>query len=227
MVCLGNAEPEHLCEVFRNACQMEGIPNDGMTFDPNSIKDSSIREGTEYGGIRIEFLAHLGRAKVNLQFDIGIGDVVTPAPKLTNFPVLLDGAIPRLKTYPMVTAIAEKAHAMTVRGLDNSRMKDFYDIWLLSELFDHDYSTLRLAICKTYERRQTALPTSQPDCFSDEFMLMPTKQTQWNAFIRKNRLSEKPENFATAVSRIKDFLMPVFLPSANTPMKWLAAHGWE
>ena len=227
MVCFGNAEPEHLREVFRRVCQMEGIPNDGMAFDPNSIEISSIREETEYGGIRVVFLAHLARARVDLQFDIGIGDAITPSPKLTDFPVLLDGPIPRLKAYPMATAIAEKAEAMVSRGFDNSRMKDFYDIWLLTELFDHEYSSLRLAVCKTFERRGTAIPTILPDCFSEEFMQMPMKQTQWNAFVRKNRLPEKPENFTIAVSRIKDFLTPVFFPPAETPAKWMAAQGWK
>jgi len=227
MLCFGNAEPQHLREVFQSVCQLEGLPKDGMTFDPNSIEISSIREEAEYGGIRVVFRAHLARARVDLQFDIGTGDAITPAPKLTNFPVLLDGPIPRLKVYPMATAIAEKAQAMVLHGVNNSRMKDFYDIWLLAELFDHKYSTLRQAVCKTFERRNTAMPTLLPDCLSEEFMHLPIKQTQWNAFIRKNRLSEKPENFTLAVSRIRDFLMPVFFPPTEAPAKWVAAQGWK
>ena len=66
-----------------------------------------------------------------------------------------------------------------------------------------------------------------PECFSDEFMMSPMKQTQWNAFIRKNQLRENPGNFYDAALRIKSFLLPVLLPRTDTPTQWKAAQGWE
>ena len=132
-----------------------------------------------------------------------------------------------MKIYPKETSIAEKAEAMITKGFANSRMKDFYDIWLLSELFNFDYKTLRLALCNTFKRRNIPLPGSIPECFSDEFMMSPMKQTQWNAFIRKNQLRENPGNFYDAALRIKSFLLPVLLPRTDTPTQWKAAQGWE
>jgi len=227
MVCFGNADQEHLKYIFLQAAQAPVSLNDGMRFDINSLRISSIREETEYGGTRITFNGFLTAARIPLQFDIGIGDAITPPPELANFPVLLNGSVPRLKAYPMATAIAEKTEAMVSRGIINSRMKDFYDIWLLSELFDHDYSTLRKAVGNTFERRKVPIPLKTPDAWTTEFAANPIKATQWNAFLRKNVLQSAPADFGLVVARIAMFLSPVFFPPAETPAKWLAAQGWK
>lgn len=227
LLCFGQADEEHLKIIFRQLCSLPGHLEDGMSYDANSITISTIREDTEYGGTRIVLNAFLGNARIPLQFDIGIGDAITPAAETAYFPVLLGGLSPKLKIYPKETSIAEKAEAMITKGFANSRMKDFYDIWLLSELFNFGYKTLRLALCNTFKRRNIPLPGSIPECFSDEFMMSLMKQTQWNAFIRKNQLRENPGNFYDAALRIKSFLLPVLLPRTDTPTQWKAAQGWE
>ncbi len=227
MICFGNATPEYLKQVFSETCRMNNVPDDGMRFDADSIEISSIREETEYGGTRILLLAFLGRARVTLQFDIGVGDAITPPPELTDFPVLLNGPVPKLKAYPMATTIAEKSEVMVTRGIINSRLKDFYDLWLLSELFDHDYAILRLAIRNTFERRKVPMPTDMPESWTPEFAANPLKATQWAAFLRKNKTVAAPEDFSVVAERISKFLVPVFFPSEKTPGKWIAAQGWE
>ncbi len=227
MICFGNASPEHLRQVFGETCRMNNVPDDGMVFDPGSIEISSIREETEYGGTRILLLAYLGRSRVTLQFDIGVGDAITPPPELTEFPVLLNGPIPRLKAYPMATAIAEKAEVMVTRGIINSRLKDFYDLWLLSELFEHDYATLHQAVSNTFERRKVPMPIEMPEAWTPEFAANPQKATQWTAFLRRNKTVTAPPNFTVVTARIALFLVPVFFPPAKAPTKWLAAQGWR
>ena len=227
LVCFGNAEPEHLKAMFSGLCRMDADRADGMVFDADSIEISPIREETEYGGTRIILTAYLGRARIPLQFDIGVGDAITPAPELRDYPVLLDGKIPRLKTYPMATTIAEKAEVMVTRGIINSRMKDFYDVWLLSELFDHDFSTLRQAVLNTFERRQIPFPATIPEAFTVSFAESATKRIQWDAFCRKSKLQETPESFESVVTRMRDFLSPVFFPPVNAPVQWLARKGWR
>lgn len=227
LLCFGKADEQHLAFVFAQLCDAEGHDSDGMKYDTSSIKVSQIREDTEYGGTRIVLNAYLGNARVPLQFDIGIGDAITPAAEITDFPVLLDGAIPRLRVYPKETAIAEKVEAMVSKGFENSRMKDFYDIWLLSELFNFDYQVLREAICNTFTRRGTNIPEDVPICFSDEFINFPVKQTQWAAFVRKNNLRETPGDFCNAALRIKDFILPTLFPDTNFPEKWDAGKGWK
>lgn len=227
MICFGNASPEHLRQIFSELCTMNDVPNDGIVFDPASIEISPIREETEYGGTRIILLARLGRARVTLQFDIGVGDAITPPPKLTDFPVLLNGPVPRLKVYPMATTIAEKSEAMVTRGIINSRLKDFFDIWLLTELFDHDYAILRQAIHNTFKCRSVPMPVDMPESWTPEFALNPMKATQWAAFLRKNKTVTAPADFSVVVGRIAAFLVPVFFPPANMPSTWKAAQGWE
>ncbi len=198
-----------------------------MAFDAKSIGVSAIREETEYGGTRITLTGYLGTARTNLQFDVGVGDAITPAPRLTDFPVLLDGAVPRLKTYPMATVIAEKAEIMITRGILNSRMKDFYDVWLLSELFSHDYTILAQAVRNTFGRRGVSIPTEPPEAFTEAFATDSMKVTQWKAFIRKNNLLNVPSEFATVVSRIAGFLIPVFYSSKSRPTIWSPGEGWR
>jgi hypothetical protein len=198
-----------------------------MRFDINSFRLDAIREETEYSGTRITFNGFLTAARIPLQFDIGVGDAITPQPELIDFPVLLDGPVPRLKAYPMATAIAEKAEIMISRGIINSRMKDFYDIWLLSELFDHDYSILRQAIGNTFARRKMPWPAKIPDAWTTQFATSPIKSTQWNAFLRKNILHSAPANFSHVIARIAMFLNPVFFPPEDIPEKWVAARGWK
>lgn len=227
LLCFGNATPEYLRQIFEALCRDVNIPDDGMVFDATSIEISPIREDSEYGGTRIRFFAYLGRARNALQFDIGIGDAITPSPEWAEYPPLLDHPAPRLKIYPMATAIAEKTEAMVSRGIINSRMKDFYDIWLLSELFDHDYATLCNAMRNTFERRNVPLPSVTPDAWTEEFSSNPMKVTQWRAFLRKNKLDAAPVDFSVTVARIAAFLRPVCFPPSTPPTGWTAALGWH
>ena len=227
MICFGDADPEHLRTIFKDAAESDASPNDGMRYDGNSIEISSIREETEYGGTRIILTGYLGNARIRLQFDIGVGDAITPPPELTDFPVLLNGPVPKLKAYPMATTIAEKSEVMVTRGIINSRLKDFYDLWLLSELFDHDYAILRLAIRNTFERRKVPMPTDMPESWTPEFAATPQKAIQWAAFLRKNKTVTSPVDFSVVAERISKFLVPVFFPLEKTPKKWIAAQGWE
>lgn len=227
LLCFGQADEKHLQTIFSELCMLPGSENDGMSYDASTMVISPIREDSEYGGTRIVLNAFLGSARIPLQFDIGIGDAITPAAEQADFPVLLNGPIPKLSIYPKETTIAEKTEAMISKGIDNSRMKDFYDIWLLAELFDFEYEILRLAIRNTFERRNIPLPVSIPECFTEDFMALPMKQTQWNAFIRKNQLRENPGKFQDAVLCIKSFLLPVVFPPKDVPNRWIAARGWE
>lgn len=110
-------------------CIAVAKPPDGLIFDLTSIKAGEIREQERYGGIRATFLAHLERARINMQVDVGLGDVVTPGVVAITYPVLLELPAPELSGYPVETTIAEKLEAIVDLGLANSRMKDFFDLW--------------------------------------------------------------------------------------------------
>ncbi len=93
-----------------------------------------------------------------MQIDIGFGDVVYPEPEESDMPTLLDSPAPRLLCYSRESAIAEKFETMAKLGVLNSRMKDFFDLWLVARLFDFDAKTLTTAIQKTFTRRETEIP---------------------------------------------------------------------
>jgi len=195
----GADDIDSIAKVFREICAIE--VDDAIDFDAQSVQASRIRHDAGYGGVRVELGAMLDRARIKLQVDIGFGDVVTPAADVVTYPVLLDDLpAPRLRVYPKYTVIAEKFQALCMLGLANSRMKDYFDIWLLTSGSDVDASVLAEAIAATFSRRRTDLPAGWPTGLTPEFAADATKQTQWRAFLRKSSLT------APTLSEIVDAL---------------------
>ena len=180
-----------IAEQIREILSIEVEP-DGLHFDATSIRAERITEDAEYQGLRVRFRGSLGTAKINMQLDIGFGDVVFPEPELSKYPTILDFPAPQLLCYSRETAIAEKLQAMVKLGELNSRMKDFYDIWMLARQFDFDSVSLVEAIRKTFNRRQTDLPVSVA-ALSKEFAV--AKQAEWNAFRKRLRYDYVPTAF--------------------------------
>jgi hypothetical protein len=183
----GASDAERLVRVFRDITGL--VLDDGMAFDPDSVRAEPIREDSFYGGLRVRLIARIGSARCNLQVDVGFGDAVTPQPETVRYPTLLSGfASPVLRAYPVYTVIAEKYHAMVVLGLANSRMKDFYDLAVIAARTELDGATLAKAIAATFMRRSTALPIELPMALTPAFGIDPAKQRQWMAFLARNRL---------------------------------------
>jgi hypothetical protein len=192
-----------LSAVFREICAIE--IDDGIVFDPRSVKAHEIRKGANYAGIRITLTGLLDGARCPVQADIGFGDAVTPAPEEIEYPTFLnDLPAPKLRAYPRYTVIAEKFEAITSLGIANSRMKDFFDLWVLTRNWELDTSILSRAVRATFARRGTELPTSTPVGLSDEFAADQTKQTQWRAFTARNQLAT-PE-LQVVVQHLRQFL---------------------
>ena len=196
----------HVVKVMREICQQPVI-EDGMRFEASSVKGETIREQAEYQGVRVKFLGWLENARVNMQIDLGFADVVTPKPKLVTYPVLLELPQPKLRGYPPETVIAEKLQAMIFLGMSNSRMKDFYDLWILAQTQAGYKTTLAEAIRKTFARRGTELPLELPIVFTEEFA--NTKQKMWLAFRDKANLLESPADINEIVTRLREWLMPM------------------
>lgn len=226
LYCSGNSDSEFLLQCFREICLQEVIP-DGVTFDIASMQASEIKKDQQYQGIRILFHARINQARVTLQFDIGFGDSVFPAAEFTEYPVLLEAEKPRIKVYPRYTVIAEKFEAMVTLGMKNSRLKDFFDIWLLTECFDFDFITLKQALERTFERRKTPFPATLPTALTDEFIKDKMKLSQWNAFLRKTRPEQFPDSLEMTTNRITEFLLPMMQIHQVPPTIWKAAQGWE
>jgi hypothetical protein len=169
LLAILDKSPEELDQIFRDVCTRT-VEDDGLVFLSETIRVREIPEGNVYGGMRVTLEARLGKIRIPLQVDIGFGDAVTPEAQQEEFPTLLEFPAPILLTYPRETAIAEKFEAIVNLGLTNSRMKDYYDIWLLSQRFDFDGMNLMRAIEATFRRRRTVLPNELPIGLSIEFV---------------------------------------------------------
>lgn len=198
----GDSDADAMRAAFREICALS--LDDGVVYEVDEIGVEPIREDQVYGGLRLKTYATLDGARIRVLVDIGFGDAVQPAEMV--LPVLLDLPGPRLRAYRPETVIAEKFHAMVVLGRANSRMKDFYDVWVLSRSRDFASDDLARAIHATFERRRTAVPVDPPDCLTLAFAADAAKNQQWTSFIAD--VAVKPGTLAEVVQGLAAFLMP-------------------
>ncbi len=216
-----------LVKIMREICG-ESVEADGLAFDPTTVAGQRIAEEAVYEGVRLRFRGALGNARITMQLDVGFGDVVEPSPRTVDYPTLLAMPAPRLPGYSRESTVAEKFEAMIKLGELNSRMKDFFDIWLLSKHFDFDGATLARAIGRTLAARGTDV-SHRPIALTPEFAELPGKPAQWRAFVLKTRLSNVPEEFAPVVGAVSDFLTPVaeaLVAGRKFEGRWSAPGPW-
>lgn len=194
-------------QTFREICETR-VEDDGLEFDPSSIRGEQIQTDDEYDGVRLTLTARLARARIPLQVDVGFGDSIVLAPDVVAYPVLLHLPEPRVRAYPKEAVVSEKYQAMVQLGMGNSRMKDFYDLWILARRFEFDGSALAQSIQATFDTRKTALPTELPLGLTPGFHDDTAKQAQWRAFVSRGRLEENPPELADVASFLAGFLMP-------------------
>lgn len=208
----GAPDPLRLAEIARELCAIDS--EDGLAFDPASVAVDGIRDNASYAGLRLRLVAHLGNARCHVQWDVGFGDAVTPAPAQTAYPVLLeDMPAPLLRVYPRETVFAEKLEAIAMLGIANSRMKDYFDLLALVREGVMDRSTLATAIHATFARRGTPLFDDVPFGLTESFANDPGKQSQWNAFLRRSRLTSS--SLGDVVREIRDLVRELNLSAAG------------
>ena len=201
----GDPDPDAMLAVFRGILAHDA--GDGVHFDGDALRIGRIREEVEYGGLRLQTTAGISGARIKVAIDIGFGDSVEPGVELIDYPTMLNLPAPRLRAYAPETVIAEKFQAMVALGRANTRMKDFYDIWILSRSFPFDDDRLPRAIAATFARRGTALPTDTPDALSPAFAADLQKQEQWRAFVEGVAID--PGSLDEICAELRAFLMPL------------------
>jgi predicted nucleotidyltransferase component of viral defense system len=175
-----------IARTFRDICTVS-VPDNGVSFDAEALRAEAIRENVAYGGVRERTTASIAGAKIPIQVDIGFGDVITPAPVEIDYPTMLGNPPPRLQAYPVETVVAE---ALIVLGIGNTRLKDYYDLWLIAQTFAFRHSQLAEAVQRTLERRSTAMPLELPPGLSKEFATL--RKMQWRAFLGRERMAVAP-----------------------------------
>jgi predicted nucleotidyltransferase component of viral defense system len=200
----GDSDPDAMIATFRDICAVKA--DDAVSFDTAGLTVDRIRDETEYGGLRLKTIAVVDGARVRIIIDVGFGDSTEPGLVEIELPVLLDQLAPRLRAYPYETVVAEKFQAMVVLGRANSRMKDFYDIWILAQSYTFDGDRLPRAIAATFARRKTEVPSECPDALTLAFANDASKQGQWAAFLEDVAIN--PGSLPKVIEELAKFLMP-------------------
>ncbi len=225
---VSNSE-ESIFEFIKSVCS-QSMPEDGLDFDITTLKLTDTQVDADYLGMRANFTGHLGKSRIHMQIDIGFSDQVTPGAIELVYPSTLP-SMPgtKLKGCPPETVISEKYHVMVHLGEINSRMKDYYDIWLLAKSFEFKRQVLHQAIVNTFKNRSTDLPAERPQALSREFAMQ--NQKTWGIFLKKNGIENvEAADFPQVVEEIWNFLaLPTLeaLPNkAPKPDRWIPGKGW-
>jgi len=204
LIGYGDPAPDAVLDVFREVLGQERP--DGVVFDAGAARIVRIREENKYGGLRMQATADIAGARIAISVDVGFGDATEPPAELIDYPVLLDMPAPRLRGYARETVVAEKFQAMVDLGMANSRMKDYYDLWIISQVLEIDQSRLAGAVSATFARRGTAIPDRVPEGLSPTFASDPVKRQQWESF--KRDLGIDPGSLDGVVGALVAYLMP-------------------
>ncbi len=219
-------QPESIVTQMKEIIETEVEP-DGLIFDSSTIKSEKITEDADYEGVRIRFEGKLENAKIHMQIDIGFGDIIYPQPSKSFVPTILTLPSPEILCYSRESVIAEKCEAMIKLGEINSRMKDFYDIWLISRQFNFSGNNLVQALRLTFSQRNTKMPKDL-SFFSTEFA--NGKQTQWLAFKNKLKQDFIPTHFIEVIDHNNLFLTPIIESinaNQNLSSNWNAPSAWD
>jgi hypothetical protein len=218
--------PETVAEAIRTICAIESR-EDGLTFDATTVSAERTMGGGDYHGVRVRFAGHLGRARIPMQIDVAFGDILLPGPTTIELPSILDLPSTVLLGYTRQSAIAEKLQIMLDLGELNSRLKDYYDIWLRASRYAFSGALLAEAIQATFSRRNT--PIVLPIAALHAAYASEARETQWSAFVRRNRLQE-PATLAEAVQVVAAFALPVLSTIAEQEPfhgHWPPAGPWQ
>jgi len=225
----GSSETEAVLACFREIF-VQAVEDDGLIFDASTLAAEPIRDDAAYDGLRVKFTVTLGQARIHMQIDVGFGNVIEPPATEAEYPTLLDAPAPRIRAYPQEAVVAEKLHAMVLLGERNGRLKDFYDLYVLTKEFPFDGRRLAGAITATFERRRTAIDVAQPAALAPRFFSDETRAAQWRAYADRNRLPGAPADFDAVGERLRAFLGPPWSALAENAVfgsSWQPGGPWE
>lgn len=197
--------------------------NDFVTFKAGKTEPIAVQR--KYHGVSTQITGYIKNVRVPFNVDIGVGDVIVPCAQRRNIQTQLDGYDkPEILTYSLESTIAEKFDAILQRFELTGRMKDFYDIYYLSQKFDFDGLKLQTAIGETLQNRRTAY---EKDSFDRVLALADDTdmQIKWRYFLKT--LGNSEMEFSTVIDGIKVFLLPVWdaiLNDSELQKVWIAAN---
>ena len=215
-------------EHLTRAICAQPVEPDGLTFDTASVVGERIVNNTALQGVGVKCRAYLGTAQITVQIDVSYANVITPAEVAIAYPTLLDSPEPQLRAYPYETVIAEKLQALVFLGAINDRLKDFYDLWLLSRHVSFHGQTLCDAIGATFAQRLTPVPAGLPVALTPTFA--EAKQRQWLALLSKfSPTNSATADFGVVLTELGNFLLPPLfaVPSEHFAATWTPPGPWK
>lgn len=225
----GDSSDEAVRQCFREICA-QPVEDDGLEFDTSTIRVEPILDEAEYNGVRVRFEARLGSARIPMQVDVGFGNAIEPVARDEEYPTLLGGPRPWIRTYPVEAVVAEKLHAIHRFGETNSRLKDFYDLYVLSEQFEFYAQLLQRAVAATFERRGTPIVSTLPAGLQPRFFADDARAGQWRAYLSRNGLPGAPADLQAIGERLRAFLGPIWDGIAKGSLAngtWHRGNGWS
>ena len=179
--------------------------DDGVSFQIISIKD--IRLEDEYGGFRLNILSKLDNNKTYITVELTTGDVITPREMKYNYNSIFEDKKIPIMSYTLETVLAEKFQTIVTRGLFNTRLKDFYDVYILinTKIDDLNRSNLIKAIKNTFKRRETNFDLEQFNEVINDLSNDNNMNDLWNEYISKNSYA-KNVKFEDTINALKEII---------------------
>lgn len=226
----GDSRQGNVDSVIRAICSAP-VVDDGVVFDAETMGMEPFHEHLEYSGVRAHFWSRVGSARMRVRIDIGFGDAIQPPPIDAHYPTLLEGSPrPWIRAYPPEAVVAEKLHAMVLLGEQNSRYKDFYDIYSIAKYVSFTAERLTRSIITTFERRRTAISADLPLSLTPQFYAEPDRAAQWRAYLIRNSLPGAPDDFRVVGDIIQAFLVGPWLAlerGSAISGAWATGGPWE
>ena len=188
---------------------------DPLRYDLDSLEVHSITEFKEYHGVNVSVMAYLDRTRIPISIDIGFGDVIVPERVMMDFPVILSDENPHVYVYSLCSSVAEKFEAIVSLAYDNSRFKDYYDLYVLATAHDFAGSEMVDAVRETFRNRHSSL--NEIVAFEDGFADDSLRQSRWNAFVKKKK-ALLPITLQETIIMIQKFMLPVVDAVLNDSM---------
>lgn len=179
--------------------------DDGVSFQIISIKD--IRLEDEYGGFRLNILSKLDNNKIYITVELTTGDVITPREMKYNYNSIFEDKKIPIISYTLETVLAEKFQTIVTRGLLNTRLKDFYDVYILinTKMRELSKDNLIKAIKNTFERRKTNIDIEQFNEVIKDLSNDNNMNNLWNEYVLKNSYA-KEIAFKDTIDAIKQII---------------------
>ena len=230
----GEADLAGMREILVEVLVRDVDPVDGILFDPGDVGFVDL-VGSRIPGLRMHAWGRLGTARISLKIDVGFGHPVSPGVEVGWFPALLPQlpAFP-LSTCPRETMIAEKLAVMVEFGRDNTRLRDYYDIWFLSR--NHAFSGRRLldALGETFALRDAGALLQRTDGYWEASLgqdfVTSRLERSWKTWLQERAPASDPPSLVQVVEQVARFGLPLLIAlQQNRALDrlWRPATGWQ